>query len=264
MPRALSLLALSALLLAPSCLTPDPGIEPPPDAELQRTLEALRDSRGGAFEDSSERSEDKLLGELRGLAFKHPRHVPTLVANAAVAYEQGDPVGAQRYVDQALDVDPGHVHATLLRVRIAAEGGSLQYASRWLRSQLQLAPDNATVREAYAGILYLQAEYEQAELSSRASRGSSDRTTATPGGSPTTVADRRGDRRHAARGRALRSLPRAEPRLRARGPALALDAELVRALGGSGASSPCRGLRARRYSGSTLYQGEMTSSKRVW
>ena len=59
------------------------------------------------------------MREMRNLATLHPRHVPTLVANAALAYEGGDPVRAQKYLDQALRVDPGHVQATLLRIRIA-------------------------------------------------------------------------------------------------------------------------------------------------
>lgn len=167
MPRALPLL-LCATLLAPSCLSPEPGVNPPPDTELRATLRALKDVRGGEFEvteaaSNSGTSEDELVRELQSLAFRYPRHVPTLVANAAVSYERGDPVNAQKYLDQALDVDPGHVHASLLRVRIAAEEGSLQYASRWLRSQLELAPDNTAVREAYAGVLYLQSEYKDAE-----------------------------------------------------------------------------------------------------
>lgn len=156
-------LSLLAALLAPACLSPAPGVDPPPDSELRNNLELLREVRGGAFDGTSNESESEVVRELQTLAFKYPRHTQILIANAAVAYDGGDPVMAQKYLDQALEVDPGHVSATLLRVRIAAEEGSLQYARRRLDDQLQLAPDVPELREAYAGVLYLLSEYDEAE-----------------------------------------------------------------------------------------------------
>ena len=96
MSRLLPAVILVALCVS-SCLSPDPGVEREPDAELRAMLTALRDVRGGEFDRTTRGpgdgpDEGPLVRELRALAFKHPQHVPTLVANAALAYEQGDSV----------------------------------------------------------------------------------------------------------------------------------------------------------------------------
>jgi len=150
------------LSLQASCLSPEPGRVGSPDEELAAVLEELRFERGGDFSEGRSPGEGNLVADLERLALVHPRHVPVLVANAAVAYEENDPVGAQKYLDQALALDPTSVPATLLRVRIAAEGGNLPYAQRKLREQLELAPDDPRLREALAGVLFLLGQYEEA------------------------------------------------------------------------------------------------------
>lgn len=166
--RRRGLTALLGLALAGACLTPPPASVSSPDAELTEVLEELADVRGGGFErepgagfDVAAR-EGSLTRELRKLAFLYPRHVPTLVANAALSYENNDPVRAQKYLDQALALEPEHVPATLLRVRIACEGGNLPYARRKLNELLELRPDDPGLHEALAGVFYLMGEFEQA------------------------------------------------------------------------------------------------------
>ena len=157
-----------------------------PDARLADLLVELRDLRGGFSRselgvgyDEAEQ-EGRIIADVRALALDHPRHVPTLVANASLAFEAADPVGAQKYLDQALRVEPRHIDATLLRVRIAAEAGNLPYARRRLEELLDLTPDEASLHEALAGVLYLDGEYERAtrelELAARL------RETTVPGG----------------------------------------------------------------------------------
>lgn len=140
---------------------------PSPDAELAQLLLELKRLRGGSLEGSLEdrgtRSrENEIARELREMTLVHPRHVPTLVANAAVAYEGNDSTGAQRFLDQALRLQPDHVSATLLRVRIAAEAGNLPYSLRKLEEQIQLAPDSPALRETRAGVYFLLEDYERA------------------------------------------------------------------------------------------------------
>jgi tetratricopeptide (TPR) repeat protein len=88
--------------------------------------------------------------------------VPSLVAFAALALERNDRVLAQKALDQALSVDPAHVPATLLRIRIATEEGSLSFARRTIERLLHIVPDDPDLHEARAGVLHLQGEHEQA------------------------------------------------------------------------------------------------------
>ncbi len=161
-------LLLFLLLGAWGCVSPAPSRVTSPDVELEALLESLRDARGGTYADTGDNSrssaerEGALQEGLRRLALTHPTHVPTLVANAALAYERRQPIQAQKYLDQALHHDPNHVPATLLRVRIASESGNLPYARRKLSDLIQVVPDSAEVREAYSGVLYLDGDYDGA------------------------------------------------------------------------------------------------------
>lgn len=163
-PHAVIVFALAGA----GCLTPSPRHVGSPDTQLESLLVDLRDTRGGTFErdravGSDEAGREAMVSrEVSALALRFPRHVPVLVANASLAFERRDFIGAQKYLDQALQLDPVHAEATLLRVRIAAEAGNLPYARRKLREQLALAPDHAELREAHSGVLYLLGEYEEA------------------------------------------------------------------------------------------------------
>ena len=162
-------------VLVGSCLSPNPDHVSSPDAELASLLGDLRSVRDGNFKVSTQRGSDaaeksrhaakvegEIAGELRELGFLYPGHVPSLVANAALAYERSDSVGAQKYLDQALSCDPANIPAILLRVRIASEGGNLPYARRKLREQLEILPEVAELRQAYSGVLFLMGEYGEA------------------------------------------------------------------------------------------------------
>lgn len=171
-PGLLCLLLMVAV--AAGCVSPSPSRQTSPEVELGALLGELQDLRGGDFgaaddpHESTSAGRDRAAREgalqeaLRALAFTHPSHVPTLVANAALAYERGDAIRAQKYLDQALFHDSAHVPATLLRVRIASEGGNLPFARRKLGELIEIAPDSAEAHEAYAGVLYLAGDHGQA------------------------------------------------------------------------------------------------------
>jgi tetratricopeptide (TPR) repeat protein len=171
-------------------MSPSPSQVVSPDEELAAILNHLREMRGGEFStdlngtqavrppvvvpaadststssrdrDHSAAVEGELLARLRELGFTYPGHVPTLVANAALAYERHDSILAQKYLDQALNHDPANLSAILLRVRIASEDGNLPFARRVLRERIELFPDSPNLHEAYSGVLYLMGEYEEA------------------------------------------------------------------------------------------------------
>ena len=163
---------LLTLAVTTSCLTPDLEEQQSPDEELSRLLQELREVRGGSFSRTRHGSlsrsevavrEGELVAGVRKLSFVYPRHVPVLVATAALEYEAGRLVAAQRQLDQALSLEPTHVPATALRIRIAAEQGNLPYARRSLEEQLRMSPDSAFLHESMAGLLYLLGEYENAQ-----------------------------------------------------------------------------------------------------
>ena len=167
--RVLASCLLLAFCSLASCLTPTPTWYGKPDQELEALLSQLRDVRGGAFEGEASRApespqEGELVRAIEALSLTYPSHVPVLVACASLAYERSDSVRAQKLLDQALAIRPDHVPATLLRVRIASEAGNLPYARRRLTEQLQLTPDDSVLHEAYAGVLYLLGDYEEALL----------------------------------------------------------------------------------------------------
>ena len=166
--RIASLLAVSAFL-GSSCLSPRPPEVRPPEHVLAGLLDDLETVRGGSFDREGARPteadvqrEQFLVSKVRQLALRHPRHVVVLTANAALSYDAGDPIDAQRYVDQALSYQPDHVPAILLRVRIAAEAGNLPFARRVVTEQLALTPDDADLREALSGVLYLEGDHDGA------------------------------------------------------------------------------------------------------
>lgn len=82
-------------------------------------------------------------------------HVPTMMANAVLAYDEGRPVVAQQLLDQVLSQARTHPDAAVLRSQIAIEEGNLPFARRLLEQHLKLSPDHAGLHEAYGALLYL-------------------------------------------------------------------------------------------------------------
>lgn len=112
----------------------------------------------------------RLRNEIERLNLDFPRHVPTLMANAVLAYGSGERVKAQRYLDALFAVNPVHPEAAILRSRIAMEEGNTTFARRLLERQIKQSPDHAGLREAYAGVLYLLGRHDDARSALVAAR----------------------------------------------------------------------------------------------
>jgi len=144
-------------------------------ADVWRPLEALREK--GCVEAASGVGSsdcDRLRREIERLAVVCPGHVPTLMANAVIAYEdEHRPAKAQQLLDLILAQAMKHADAAILRARIAAEEGNLPFAHRLLEQQLRLAPDHAGLHETYAATLYLERQFADAtrELTTAAALG---------------------------------------------------------------------------------------------
>jgi Flp pilus assembly protein TadD len=89
------------------------------------------------------------------LATEFPRHVPTLMANAVIAYDERDKVKAKRYLDALFSVTESHPDAAVLRSRVAIDQGNMPLARRVIETQLAYTPNEASVHEAYSSILYM-------------------------------------------------------------------------------------------------------------
>lgn len=105
---------------------------------------------------------DRIRNQIERHSFEFPRHLPGLLANAVISYDERDRVKAQRYLDQLFRLEPAHAEAAVMKSRLVLEEGNLPAAKRLVSEQIQLAPDHAGLREAHANILFLEARYDLA------------------------------------------------------------------------------------------------------
>jgi tetratricopeptide (TPR) repeat protein len=129
-----------------------------PDAQLARVLQPLEDLRAKGCDDGANRGAsecEQLRREIERLSLVCPGHVPTLMANAVIAYDEHRPAQSQQFLDQILSRAQSHPDAAILRARIAIEEGNLPFARRLLEQQINLAPDHAGLHETYGAVLYL-------------------------------------------------------------------------------------------------------------
>jgi tetratricopeptide (TPR) repeat protein len=96
------------------------------------------------------------------LATEFPRHVPTLMANAVIAYDERDRVKSKRYLDALFSIENSHPTAAVLRSRVAIDEGNMPLARRVIETQLAYTPNDPSVREAYSSVLYMSKDLEGA------------------------------------------------------------------------------------------------------
>jgi tetratricopeptide (TPR) repeat protein len=135
-----------------------------PDTRLAQLVDEYDQAKAGHAESDGSILHDctRIQLETERLALDVPGHVPTLMACAVMAYEAKETVKAQRYLDAVFHDQPAHAEAAILRSRIAIDEGNLPYARRLLSTQIQYAPDNPSLREAYSGVLYMSHDLEAA------------------------------------------------------------------------------------------------------
>ena len=128
-------------------------------AGLLQPLEALRAK--GCDADAARRGTsecDRLRREIERLAVVCTGHLPTLMANAVIAYDEHQRVKSQQFLDQILSQPRSYPDAAVLRARIAIEEGNLPFARRLLDQHIKLAPDHAGLHETYGAALYLSGQ----------------------------------------------------------------------------------------------------------
>jgi tetratricopeptide (TPR) repeat protein len=82
-----------------------------------------------------------------------------------LAYDAKEPEKAQRYLDSVLAIEPTYPDAAVLRSQIAVEEGNMPFARRLLETQIGYRPDHPGLREALAGVCYLERDLEGARAS---------------------------------------------------------------------------------------------------
>ena len=142
------------------------------DSQLSELLAPLEESRGAGCAAWPTEC-DHLRREIERLSLVCPGHAPTLLTNAVIAYESGQTVKSQQFLDRIFERPGSHPDAAILRARIAVEEGNIPFARRFLEQQILLAPDHAALRETHAGALYLAGDGDLArrELNAAAELG---------------------------------------------------------------------------------------------
>jgi tetratricopeptide (TPR) repeat protein len=171
--------ALAPSLLAGACASTSPVVRQVcrnPDAQLAAVLQPFEELRTKGCGDGSgpwAMECERLRRGIERLSVVWPGHVPTLMANAVIAYDEHRPAQSQQLLDQILARAQSHPDATVLRARIAIEEGNLPFARRLLEQQINLAPDHAGLHETFA-VLYLGGQLLEArhELATAGALGS--------------------------------------------------------------------------------------------
>jgi tetratricopeptide (TPR) repeat protein len=175
-----------------------------PDERLALVLERLDMAREVGPNNNTVMQHESVIvdpgtvkADLENLSFAFPKHQPTLLMNANLAFEAKEYEKAAAYCDRILRDQPDNVFAGIIRAQIALQDGNVPFARRVLQRQLDLAPESPFLYEVLAGVEFLDgrlAESEAALHYSEALGGSAWRIAYHRG----LIAERRGDRMGAA------------------------------------------------------------------
>lgn len=172
---ALTITVMPALLGCQGSLARQDECPGDPDAEIMNLREEWRRAPySGVYDDhgsecggcdlSDFESKELIRRKAENLLFRYPRHVPTRLFAALLAYEAQDPHRATEHLDTLFALQPVHPEAAVLRGRIALEEGNFVFAVTFLEDQIALRPDHADLYEALASA-YFVADRSQDALS---------------------------------------------------------------------------------------------------
>jgi len=165
-PHALSLVSVVMTLLTGACARQAPMVSAEcvtPDAQLARLLERYRALPVAACDGECDQVRQGI--QLLGLAC--PAHVPTMEANAVVAFDAGRSLVAQQQLDLVLAQPGSHPGAAVLRSRIALDEGNLPFAAQLVTEQLRLSPAHADLHEMAGSVAFFERRFDAAEESLR-------------------------------------------------------------------------------------------------
>ena len=107
---------------------------------------------------------ERLAREIARLGVVCSAHVPTLMANAVIAYDEHRPAESQQMLDVILAQPRGYPDAAVLRARIAIEEGNVPFARRLLGQQITLVPGRGVTNiRARASMIDAEVEWNKRE-----------------------------------------------------------------------------------------------------
>ena len=157
-------LIIAVAALASSCVSNGLGYrdhEPSPDVRLAAALEEYEAAELNRIVADQGRARNKI----EALSFEYPAHVPTLLANGLISFEEADFVNSQRYLDRLFSVQAIHPEAALLRSRLALQQGNAAAAEKLLGDHLRHVPDHHGLHEAMAEVYFLTGRFGEAMTS---------------------------------------------------------------------------------------------------
>lgn len=162
-----SFAVLAFLLVSTSCTTYSFGHRDRntnPDERLHALISDYEAARASNGEKSTEIIVDSNSAwvAIERLATEFPQHVPTLMANAVIAYDERQPAKAKRYLDAVFSIETSHPDAAVLRSRVAIDEGNMPLARRVLDMQVAYTPYEPAVHEALSSVLYMSRDLEGA------------------------------------------------------------------------------------------------------
>lgn len=140
---------------------------PLPESQLMPAWHKWQEARSkpggcGSLDDGVHTCADQRR-EIERVAYICPAYAPGLMASAILAYDDQQPARAQQYLDALFGLQSAHAPAAVLRGRIALEEGNIPFAQRFLAEHVKLSPNDAELREVYAGALYLAGKLPEAK-----------------------------------------------------------------------------------------------------
>lgn len=139
---------------------------PSPDQQLLPVWEQWREARakpgGCGLPEEGRFLCEELRRTVERVAHTCPTYVPGLMVSAILAYEDRQVALAQQYLDALFSLQKAHGPAAVLRGRIALEEGNIPFALKFLAEQVKLSPEDADLREVYAGALFLAGKLAEA------------------------------------------------------------------------------------------------------
>ncbi len=104
-----------------------------------------------------------LLVVLAGLADRYPKEAPLWYARALSERESGNTGAAMDAINQALDVQPDHIEAQLLKAQLMFDQGHSDQALRYLRARVNDHADSRRLRLAYIRLLLATGDADEAK-----------------------------------------------------------------------------------------------------
>lgn len=157
----------ATLLVGAGCAQMSPSVREciEPDRRLAAALGTIRpdpDAEAALCPvDAGPRSCEMVRTRVNELVTICPRHAPTVITAAALAYDAGELNLAQLYLDDVLSWNRTRPEAAVLRIRVAQQDGNVRLARRLAEEQIRLHPSHAGLREALASVFYLQRQYPE-------------------------------------------------------------------------------------------------------